>query len=180
MRELTWQGPGFDLAVSGMQFQQVEPSRGRDVAVPCARPQSSFHGIQVLMSVAAFQPHIALEIADLNVAVAGPQTHLPFPWHVDLNLHPGVAAIEVEKDERHMRVMHLDRNRVTGLVLLNPNAAVADLVVIGCHSGLDRVSVPGHDADIGIAGVDSQIGFPCDRVALGPFIGMRERRARQA
>ena len=38
------------------------------------------------------------------------------------------------------------------LVLLDPNAMLADLVVLRCHARLDLVLVPGVHADVGVAG----------------------------
>ena len=79
-----------------------------------------------------------------------------------------------------MRIVNVDLNRISGLVLLDANAAFADLVMVGKHLGLDRVLVPGSHADVGVGSFDPQVGLAGHFVSLRPFIGAGRQNGNRA
>ena len=72
-----------------------------------------------------------------------------------------------------VRVAHFDLDGVAVLVLVDADAAFADLVARGFDLGFNRVLIPGGDADVGVGRFDPQVGLAGDGVRLGPFVSVR-------
>ena len=56
-------------------------------------------------------------------------------------------------------IAHLDFERVAGLMLFPPDPTFADFVMVGDDPGFNGVLVPGIDADVGIRGLNTQLGI---------------------
>src|SRR2546428_12894686 len=152
----TRQRPGLDVTIPGTDRQAIKPPGRTNVAVSGAGSQGSVHRINVLMPITAPQFHVALEIAEPDVAIAGVQIHPSFAGHVDFNVHATSAQAEADNLARKT---HFQLNRVPALMIVDSDAALADLVPLGRHSGLNRVLVPGIHSDVGVRSFHSQVGF---------------------
>jgi hypothetical protein len=99
---------------------------------------------------------------------------LSLPWHMDLDID--LVAVKIEIDNVHVvRKMDSEIDRVPGLVFLDFEAMVANLVMLGSHASFNGLLVPGIHMDVGVGRFDPELGPSGNRVSLGPLIRARQR-----
>ncbi len=123
------------------------------------------------MPIAAAHFHVALEIYQFYGAIAGVQVHAALTRHVDFDLNLVAAPTELD-NVNIMRVAHLQLNRIPALLLNDLDPMLADFVMLCRDVRLDGVLVPCVNADVGIRGLNPQVGRPRDCIGIRPFIGV--------
>ena len=101
-----------------------------------------------------------------------------FARHVNLDLDLGM---EVEVDDVNVvGKMNLQVDGIARLMLFDPKAAAANLVMIGSDARLDRVLIPGVDVDVGVGRFHAQVGLSRDGIRFRPLLRAREWSGCQA
>src|SRR5579863_10674051 len=159
----------FHVAIAGLEVELIEAAVGAYVAVSGGGAQLTIDCVENFGTVSATEIHLALEAADFDLAIVGAEIHFSLAWHVDHNVDAALAP--VDDDAMRARKAYLKLDQVTSLVLLDFDAALADLVAHGSDCGFDGVLVPGFDADVGIGGFDAQVGSAGEMIGFRPFVG---------
>src|SRR4051812_11290574 len=133
------------MTITRLQLKFIKASVGGDMSIPSAGAQLAIHALDALRTVATAHVHFALEVADLNLAVAGVQIDFAFSGHVNIDVYTVIANIE---GHAVMGIANSNLDRVAILMSLYLEPALADFVAGADHSGFDSVLVPGINVDV--------------------------------
>src|SRR5579864_570875 len=109
------------------------------------------------------QVHLAFKSGKLNFAVAGAQVDFALARHLDDDMHAMIAPAELQIV---VWIAYFDIDGIAGLMLLDANAALANLVARGDDLGFDRVLIPSGDAYVRVRGIDAKVRLAADVVRL--------------
>src|SRR3954471_3474788 len=160
---------GLKMTISRLELEFVKAPIGPDVAVAGAGVKFAIQVLETFRAIAAVQIHGALQIREFNLAVAGAKIHVSLARHLHNDVHAMAGPpLEVEVVTG---IAHLDFDRVAGLMLFHPDTTFADFVMGDDHRSFNSVLVQGIVADVGIDGLDAQVGIGSYAVSLRPFLG---------
>src|SRR5579864_2623378 len=114
------------MTVAGLEREFVETAAGLYVPIASRRVQFTIDAIEVDGTVSRVQVHLALESANLDLAIAGAEVHFALARHLDDDFNFVRSPVDVEVV---MRIVHVDFHRIPGLAFFDANATLADLVV---------------------------------------------------
>src|ERR1700676_908922 len=128
--------------------------------------QFAIYTVNVLRAISTVQLHLAFEMGEFNLAVAGVQVEPALARHLDVDVDAMIVAVDRNAKAMEVRIAHVNLNHIARLVLVDPNAVDANLVTCGSYFGFDSVLIPSGNVNVSGRRVDPQIGFPGQGIGL--------------